>query len=298
MLFQPETLHLAHGIINHVKNNGLLNSLPQRQQPTDGSVSLIGYNGLSVNYIHGSFQHFPREFQTTDSNPNIDRTLLQKLVLLVLKSVAVSVRAIRSDSSDSSMDSCTDDEAQSDMNLIEENMRQILRKLETFLKNKMEFLPATHFSKILIDLFGDQDDYLIECMVCTLDVVIGFSYRNNSFPELVSMMNPVYIFLEFLVMIRHGSDLLLDLLVSNETCFLLYLLRFLKYIRVNWTMFTTSCRMFKNDVTELDSTMKVLKRLRLKISKMVSRSQYPYDISPILRLLESCENLHEGNELS
>ncbi len=290
---------MAHAIINQVKSivNPLLNSLPQRQQPTDGSVSLIGYSGLSIDYVHGSFQHFPREYQTTDSNPNIDRTLLQKLVLLVLKSVAVSVRDIRSDSSDSSMDS-TDVEALTDLRDIEESMRAVLRRLETFLKNKMEFLPATHFSKILIDLFGDQDDYLIESMVCALDVVIGFSYPKNEFLQLVSMMNPVYIFLEFLVMIRHGSDLLLDLLVSNETCFLLYLLRFLKYIRVNWTMFTTSCRMFKNDVTELDSTMKVLKRLRLKISKMVSQSEYPYDISPILRLLDDCENIHEGNELS
>ncbi|KAG4073903.1 hypothetical protein HA402_014108 [Bradysia odoriphaga] len=291
-----ETCGLAHAIINRVKYNGLLNSLPQRQQPTDGSVSLIGYTGQSVNYMRNSFHHCPREYQSTDAHPNIDRTLLQKMVLLVLKSVAVSVRAIRSDSSDSSIGS-TDAQALADMRVIEQNMRDVLRKLETFLKNKMHFLPATHFSKILIDLFGDQDDYLIESMVCTLDVVIGFSYWKNEFLELVAMMNPVYIFLEFLVMIRHGSDLLLDLLVSNETCFLLYLLRFLKYIRVNWTMFATSCHMFKNDATELDGTMKVLTRLRFKINKMVLDKQYPYDIQPILRLLESCESIHEGNEL-
>lgn len=270
--------------------------MPQRQEPTDHSVSLIGYNGSTVNYMPESFQHYPHEYQSTDSNPNIDRTLLQKLVLLVLKSVAVSVREIRSDSSDSSV--ASDDQALDDMRNIEVKMRQVLRDVETFLKNRMDFLPATHFSKILIELFGDQDDYLIESMVCTLDVVIGFSYPNNEFLELVAMMNPVYVFLEFLVMIRHGSDLLLDLLVSNETCFLLYLLRFLKYIRSNWLMFTTSCRMFKNDDTELDRTMKVLQQLRLKISKMVSKSLYPYDISPIVRLLESCENIHEGNELS
>lgn len=282
-----------------MKNNGLLNSLPQRQHSTDGSASLIGYNGLSVDYMHGTFQHFPQEFQTTDTNPNIDRTLLQKLVLLVLKSVAVSVRAIRSDSSDSStsMDNA-DDQALAEMRLIEQNMREVLRNLETFLKNKMEFLPATHFSKILIDLFGDQDDYLIEAMVCTLDVVIGFSYPRDELNQLVAMLNPVYIFLEFLVMIRHDSDLLIDLLVSNETSFLLYLLRFLKYIKADWKLFTTSCRKFKNDVNELDSTMEVLKRLRLKISVMVSESRYPYDISPILRLLELCENLHTGSELS
>lgn len=287
---------MAHGIINDVKENGLLDSLPRRQKSGDGSVSLIGYNGSTVNYMDGSFQHFSNEFQSTGS-PNIDRTLLQKLVLLVLKSVAVSVREMRCDSSDSSMDS-TGHEAISDMKVIERNLRKVLKKLETFMKNQMEFHPETHFGKILIDLFGDQDDYLIESMVCTLDVVIGFTIRNHEFPELVSMLNPVFIFLEFLYMIKHGSNLLLDLLVSNETCFLLYLLRFLKYIRGNWSMFTTSCRTFKNDVNELDNTVKVLKRLRLKISKMVSRSQYPYDISPILRLLESCEDLHDGNELS
>ncbi|KAJ6649319.1 Protein lines [Pseudolycoriella hygida] len=292
-----ETSSLATTIIRRVKLN-LLNTLPQRQQCTDGSVSLIGYNGSSINYKHNSFEHFPREFQTTDSNPNIDRTLLQKLVLLVLKSVAVTVREIRSDSSDGSMDTADAQSLADDLVKIEKSMREVVKKVEMFLKNKMEFHPATHFSKILIDLFGDQDDYLIESMVCTLDVVIQFSYGNNTFPELISMMNPVYVFLEFLAMIRYGSTLLLDLLVSNETCFLLYLLRFLKYIRANWTMFITSCHMFKNNATELDRTMLVLKNLRTEIAGMVATAQYPYDITPILNLLRSCGDLHEGNELN
>ncbi|EDW32506.1 GL11677, partial [Drosophila persimilis] len=176
--------------------------------------------------------------------------------------------------------------------------RDVLSKLETFIKQTLEFHPECHFSKILIHLFDDQDDHLIEAMVCTLDVTSGISFRNNAFPELVAMLNPVYTFLEFLKMTSNSSDLLLDLLVSNETCFLLYLLRLLKYIRMNWTMFVHSCHSFGMGNAMLDEAMGVLIRLRLQISRLVSRQLYPYDISPVLRLLESCESLYEGNELS
>ena len=227
----------------------------------------------------------------------MDKTLLQKMVLLVLKSVAVTVKEIRSDSSDSSIDS-SDYEAFQDMVLIERSIRDVMKKLESFMKNTLEFHPESHFSKILIHLFEDQDDYLIEAMVCTLDVTVGISFRNNAFPELVNMLSPVLTFLEFLRTISNSADLLLDLLVSNETCFLLYLLRFLKYVRFNWSLFTASCRNSDTGVNCLDDTMSVLIRLRLQISRLVSRSLYPYDISPVLRLLESCESMYEGNELS
>lgn len=226
-----------------------------------------------------------------------DKSLLQKMTLLVLKSVAVSVKEIRSDSSDSSIDS-TDYEAFQEMMMIERSIRDVLKKLECFIKNTLEFHPESHFSKILIHLFDDQDDFLIEAMVCTLDVTAGISFRNNAFPELVAMLNPVHTFLEFLKMISNSCDLLLDLLVSNETCFLLYLLRFLKYIRINWSMFVQSCRDFGMGNNVLDDTMTVMTRLRFKIGRLVSKSLYPYDIAPVLRLLESCENLYEGNELS
>lgn len=256
-----------------------------------------------------------REFSNNDNIPNssgilsggsieldvnaieMDKTILQKMVLLVLKSVAVTVKEIRSDSSDSSIDS-QDCDAYQDMVLIERSIRDVLRKLESFIKHKLEFHPECHFSKILIHLFDDQDDHLIEAMVCTLDVTAGISFRNNAFPELVSMLNPVYTFLEFLKMISNSSDLLLDLLVSNETCFLLYLLRLLKYIRVNWDMFLRSCHDFGMGSPVLDEAMSVLIRLRLHISRLVARQLYPYDISPVLRLLESCESLYEGNERS
>ncbi|XP_026841331.1 protein lines [Drosophila persimilis] len=309
-MLPEETCKLAHQIVCHVRGFRILESLPRRQP--DNMVSLIGYNGTPLVYANGAIAiaTMARSADAAvqdageDGAPmppldliEMDKTLLQKMVLLVLKSIAVTVKEIRSDSSDSSIDS-SDYDAFQDMMLIERSIRDVLSKLETFIKQTLEFHPECHFSKILIHLFDDQDDHLIEAMVCTLDVTSGISFRNNAFPELVAMLNPVYTFLEFLKMTSNSSDLLLDLLVSNETCFLLYLLRLLKYIRMNWTMFVHSCHSFGMGNAMLDEAMGVLIRLRLQISRLVSRQLYPYDISPVLRLLESCESLYEGNELS
>lgn len=299
-MLPDETCMLAHQIVRHVKDFRILESLPRRQP--ENIVGLIGFKRKPVVYAMDSLQHhYGNDVASSALNAGdvieMDKTILQKIVLLVLKSIAVTVKEIRSDSSDSSIDS-TDYDAFQDMVLIERSIRDVLRKLESFIKHTLEFHPECHFSKILIHLFDDQDDHLIEAMVCTLDVTAGISFRNNAFPELVSMLNPVYTFLEFLKMISNSSDLLLDLLVSNETCFLLYLLRFLKYIRMNWSMFVQSCHDFGMGSTTLDEAMSVLIRLRLQISRLVSRQLYPYDISPVLRLLESCESLYEGNELS
>ncbi|XP_073814072.1 protein lines homolog [Musca autumnalis] len=306
-MLPDETCMLAHQIVRHVKDFRILESLPRRQP--ENIVGFIGFKRKPVSYAAQSLQHHTYGHHGGDDDDvnssalnaaeviEMDKTILQKIVLLVLKSIAVTVKEIRSDSSDSSIDS-TDYDAFQDMVLIERSIRDVLRKLESFIKHTLEFHPECHFSKILIHLFDDQDDHLIEAMVCTLDVTAGISFRNNAFPELVSMLNPVYTFLEFLKMISNSSDLLLDLLVSNETCFLLYLLRFLKYIRMNWSMFVQSCHDFGMGASTLDEAMSVLIRLRLQISRLVSRQLYPYDISPVLRLLESCESLYEGNELS
>lgn len=312
-MLPEETCNLAHQIVRHVKDHRILDGLP-RVRP-ENEVSFIGNRGETVTYERTSFTEAEVARTSSggssvggssagtvvghglDDSLGMDKTLLQKMVLLVLKSVAVTVKEIRSDSSDSSIDS-SDYEAFQDMVLIERSIRDVLKKLENFMKNTLEFHPESHFSKILIHLFEDQDDYLIEAMVCTLDVTVGISFRNNAFPELVAMLSPVLTFLEFLRTISNSADLLLDLLVSNETCFLLYLLRFLKYVRFNWSLFTASCRNSDTGVNCLDDTMSVLIRLRLQISRLVSRSLYPYDISPVLRLLESCEGMYEGNELS
>lgn len=336
--FIPEEVgSLAHNVVRSVKDHRILDKMPKSSYTS--VLGFIGYRGEVVRYHDSRLSHAPEpngrrtapientpgSSSAASSNPTTqscyDRTLLQKMALLVLKAVAVIVKEIRCDSSDSSVDSSDFD--MQEIQMIERSIRDVVRKLETFLKAQLEFHPDSHFSKVLIHLFDDQDDYLVEAMVCTLDVTSGISFRNNAFPELIAILNPVYTFIEFSNLGPNITHLFLDLLISTETCFLLFLLRFLKYIRQNWSMFTQSClnyyqhNSYSNATTLLqtfrssqivinnnsnnvilDSVMTVLISLRLQISRLVADTLFPYNIGPILRLIENCESLYEGNELS
>lgn len=281
-MLPDDTCQLAHLVVRYVKDFRLLDCLPFRRN-----------EGFTVHSFVGTIA------SSQSTQTNIDKTLLQKLVLLVLKSVAITIKETRSDSSDSSVGS-DDYDFYQDMQLIERSIRDVLKKVDVFIKNSLDFHPETPFSKILIHLFGDQDDYMIESMVCILDITVGISYRNAVFPDLISMLNPVFSFIEFLRIVSHDSDILLDYLINNETCFLLYLLRFLKYIRRNWSKFVNSCcdSSTTSRDNELDNTMTVLIRLKMQINRLVASNLFPYNINPVLRLLEVCEGLYEGNEYS
>ncbi|XP_049882153.1 protein lines [Pectinophora gossypiella] len=310
-ILPEEICGLAHSIVRFVKDFRLLSDI--RVQNSRSGFGFLGHEcqvirdytlGPEVAPLTATIQLVDQSYgddEHDDSNQSrseVDKTMLQRMSLLVLKSIAVTVKEMRCDSSDSSIDS-SDYNAIQDMQIVERSIRDVLKKLDVFIRNSLEFHPETPFTKMLIHLFSEQDDYLIESMVCTLDITVGIVYRNSMYPDLIPMLNPIASFIEFLKVVSHDSDVLLDYLVSNETCFLLYLLRFLKYVRRNWPKFLETCQQSDSGGTRgLDDTMRVLIRLRLQISRLVSKSLFPYNISPVLRLLEVCESLYEGNEFS
>lgn len=301
-ILPEETCSLAHSIVRFVKDFRLLHDV-QVRNPCSG-FPFIGQDCPVLRdhtlgpVVSSTIQLVDQGYGDEVQRNEIDKPLLQRISLLVLKSIAVTVKEMRCDSSDSSIDS-TDYNAIQDMQIVERSIRDVLKKLDYFIRSSMEFHPETPFTKMLIHLFSEQDDYLIESMVCTLDITIGIVYRNSVYPDLIPMLNPISSFIEFLAVVSYDSDVLLDYLVSNETCFLLYLLRFLKYVRRNWAKFVETCDSGDSGSTQgLDDTMRVLIRLRFQISRLVSKCLFPYNISPVLRLLEVCESLYEGNEFS
>lgn len=309
-ILPEEICCLAHSIVRYVKDFRLLSDVRVQTSRTgfgflarDCQVMRDYTLGPEAAPISSSIQLVDQSYGNDENEEStlrseVDKTMLQRMSLLVLKSVAVTVKEMRCDSSDSSIDS-SDYNAIQDMQIVERSIRDVLKKLDVFIRNSLEFHPETPFTKMLIHLFSEQDDYLIESMVCTLDITVGIVYRNSVYPDLVPMLNPISSFIEFLKVVSHDSDVLLDYLVSNETCFLLYLLRFLKYVRRNWPKFLETCQQTESGSNRgLDDTMRVLIRLRLQISRLVSKSLFPYNISPVLRLLEVCESLYEGNEFS
>nr|CAD7392377.1 unnamed protein product [Timema cristinae]CAD7427442.1 unnamed protein product [Timema monikensis] len=261
-ILAEEPCALAHLVVRSVKDWHLLDTLP--------------YRGGSGRFGGGAGDG--------------DRPLLQKMVLLVLKSVAVTVKETRCDSSsDSSLGSEAED-VDADMAVIERSIREVLRQLDQCVKTLLPFHPETPVAQWVVQLFADQDDALIEGMVCCLDVAVGLFYRNTAQLDLRHTLSPAATFVQFLLAVSHDPDVLLDLLVSNETCFLLYLLRLLKFVRRNWGDFVACCG------RELDDTISVLIRLRFAIDRLVSKDLFPYNINPVVRLLEKCEQLYEGND--
>lgn len=275
-----EPCALAHLVVRSVKDWHILDNLP--------------FRGSGPGSFGGS--HHSR------SSEEGDRPLLQKMALLVLKSVAVTVKETRSDSSSSDASSSSgggggggssEEEAAAaadEMAVIARSIAEVLRRLDTCVKSLLPFHPETPLAQWVVQLFSDQDDALVEGMVCCLDVEVGLSVApatSIASNTLRAVLSPTQTFAQFLRTVSHDHEVLLDLLVSNETCFLLYLLRFLKYARKQWGEFVAGCD------RELENIMTVLIRLRISINRLVSKALFPYNIRPVLRLLERCEHMYE-----
>ena len=171
------------------------------------------------------------------------------------------------------------------MKMIEKNVVQILLKLKIWINDTLGLPSSNSLNSGIVTLFNDQDDAMIEALLCLLDTHSGLqfgsysarismidNYQEDINHESMDFFNPIDAFEEFLNGISHDSSVLLDFLVSNETCFLLYFLRMLKYL---------------NKVRSANTiVLTTLKKVQLSIKKLTDKSLFPYDIRPVLKQLE------------
>ena len=188
-----------------------------------------------------------------------------------------------SDSSLSSRGSSSIAEEDTEMKMIEKNVVEILVKLKIWINDTLGLPSSNSLNSGIVTLFNDQDDAMIEALLCLLDTHSGLQFGSyssriidNNQEELnfesMDFFNPIDAFEEFLNGISHDSSVLLDFLVSNETCFLLYFLRILKYL---------------NKVRSANTlVLTTLKKVQLSIKKLTNKSLFPYDIRPVLKQLE------------
>ncbi|KAK6180388.1 hypothetical protein SNE40_012553 [Patella caerulea] len=85
----------------------------------------------------------------------------------------------------------------------------------------------------------DQDDAYIECLLCLLDLDISL-YKRNPELRILKSIDPYPIFLQLLETTNYDHSVVIDWLVSPETCFLLYFFRFLKTVVGNWWQFVAA----------------------------------------------------------
>jgi hypothetical protein len=125
----------------------------------------------------------------------------------------------------------------------------------------------------------------VEALVCLLDV---YSSASDCRPRSIS---PHSSFRAFLSTLAFDSTVLLDYLVSDDTYFLLYLLRYLKLLAKapgDFVQAMTAGSSSGASLDDLDASVAVLAKLRDSVKSLTQQELFPYNVAPLLKVLETC----------
>ncbi|XP_008403169.1 protein Lines homolog 1 [Poecilia reticulata] len=158
-----------------------------------------------------------------------DGSMLRAVSLVLLKSVELHLQTAAAAGVDRTSDS----------NL--QSLWSWLRRLD------VSQTEVSHSCSWISLLFGEQDDDLMEAASASLSIFL--SYRRCSGWDSYSVLeaacasgcNPHCHFGLLLQSLSFDHSILLDFLISSETCFLEYFVRYLKYLREDWQGFAATC---------------------------------------------------------
>ncbi|NWH82362.1 LINES protein, partial [Piaya cayana] len=207
-----------------------------------------------------------------DTPSDSDQTVLRAVSLVVLKALEFNCQS-----------SATEAEIKGDFG---SSMSQLLIFWKSHLKSSPQSHPVVHQCEWLSLIFIEQDDDLWEAAKALLLIYLKFDrlrYHvadNSSQKEEgtygvlthASGYNPHCIFLFFLEKIAFDSTVLLDFLISSETCFLEYFVRYLKLLREDWHQFVEICNHFDTKHASFQSVASVSPPHQEKQSCMTDES--------------------------
>ncbi|NWQ95882.1 LINES protein, partial [Burhinus bistriatus] len=180
-----------------------------------------------------------------DAQGGSDQPVVRALSLVVLKALEFRFQS-----------SAT--EAEIKGNNFQSSMSQLLIFWRSHLKSSPQSHPVVHHCEWLSLIFIEQDDDMWEAAKALLLIYLKFDRLRHDAADNLSQKeeetwnflthasgyNPHCIFLFFLEKIAFDSTVLLDFLISSETCFLEYLVRYLKLLRKDWHQFVDVCNQF------------------------------------------------------
>uniref|UniRef100_A0A3B5MW18 Lines homolog 1 n=1 Tax=Xiphophorus couchianus TaxID=32473 RepID=A0A3B5MW18_9TELE len=140
-----------------------------------------------------------------------DGTMLRAVSLVLLKSIELHLQTAAAAEVDSYLQS----------------LWSWLRRLD------VSQTEVSHSCSWLSLLFGEQDDDLMEASSASLYSVLEAACASGC--------NPHCHFVLLLQSLSFDHSILLDFLISSETCFLEYFVRYLKYLRGDWRGFAAAC---------------------------------------------------------
>ncbi|NXE22974.1 LINES protein, partial [Ardeotis kori] len=214
----------------------LSNAVPQ-------VVNLTWLNGIPLSgkaSYFGSSEPAPGD----DTQGGSDQTVLRALSLVLLKALEFKFQ-----------NSATEAEIKG---AFQSSMSQLLIFWRSHVKSSSQSHPVAHHCEWLSLIFIEQDDDMWEAAKALLLIYLKFDRLRHDAADNLSQKeeetwnflthasgyNPHCIFLFFLEKIAFDSTVLLDFLISSETCFLEYLVRYLKLLRKDWHQFVDVCNHF------------------------------------------------------
>nr|XP_021530039.1 protein Lines homolog 1 [Aotus nancymaae] len=147
------------------------------------------------------------------------------------------------------------------------DLQRFMSELLTFLKPHLQpSLELHNPCKWLSRVFIEQDDDMLEAAKASLGIYLTLTRGCEATESLTqgkevwthhtheNGYNPHCIFLFFLGNIGFDSTVLLDFLISSETCFLEYFVRYLKLLQKDWDNFLTICNNFDAAESKYDTS--------------------------------------------
>ncbi|CEG41239.1 Protein Lines [Plasmopara halstedii] len=143
----------------------------------------------------------------------------------------------------------------------------------------------------LFKVLAEQDDVMIEFLNNVARMADGLDsirdLRAQNYSQLMAHMADEYnqdlLFADLVDTLGWDHRVLLDLLISNETQMLEYLMRYLRRLSTHWDM----SRRKLQTVDRLNGVVSILIRLRLEIDRLVAAQLFPYGARPLTRRLIS-----------
>ncbi|XP_001490403.2 protein Lines homolog 1 [Equus przewalskii] len=213
--------------------------------------------------------------------PGPDHVILRAASLLIIKSLEIKFQNCAS------------------ANEMKVDLQRFMSELLTFLKPHLKPSLQSHSQcEWLSRVFIEQDDDMLEAAKASLGIYLKLTREHEATESLTQEKemwnhhthengyNPHCIFLFLLKNIGFDSTVLLDFLISSETCFLEYFVRYLKLLQKDWDNFFTICKNF--DVTESKDSMNICGCI---FSLVRDRSSNQTEPSP-LAALGSHRNAH------
>ncbi|XP_058257266.1 protein Lines homolog 1 [Hemibagrus wyckioides] len=164
-----------------------------------------------------------------------DAVMLRAMSLILIKCLEIKARHVSAQGAHHALD-----------------VQPYLMELLVFLQQQvLQVKAVTHPCSWILVVFADQDDDLIESAKVLITLYLHQKSLSSSDPAACEWgCNPHCHFTLLLRSLSFDHTVLLDFLISNETCFLEYCVLYLKNLRDHWQDFCNACCHIENSESE------------------------------------------------